>query len=41
METYVCDQDEFLDQFDPNDYKKFLFDFEHVEIQEINSETFR
>tara|TARA_B100000674_G_scaffold256318_2_gene211329 strand:+ start:692 stop:928 length:237 start_codon:yes stop_codon:yes gene_type:complete len=41
METYVCDQDDFLDQFNPDKYKKFSFDFEHVEIEEINGELFR
>ena len=41
METYVCDQDDYLDQFNPDKYKKFSFDFEHVEIEEINGELFR
>jgi len=38
---YVCNQDDFLDQFDPNNYAKFSFDFEHVEVHEINGEPFR
>ena len=41
MEMYVCDEDEFLDQFDPDNYEKFSFDFEHVDIYEINGEPFR
>ena len=41
MEMYVCNQDDFLDQFDPNNYAKFSFDFEHVEVHEINGEPFR
>ena len=41
MEMFVCGQDEFLDQFDPEGYEKFSFDFEYVEIDEINGETFR
>ena len=41
MEMYVCNQDDFLDQFDPNNYTKFSFDFEHVEVHEINGEPFR
>ena len=41
MESYVCDQDEFLDQFDPDGYEKFSFDFEYVEIDKINGEPFR
>ena len=41
MENFVCDQDDFLDQFDPDNYKKFSFDREHVDISQLVGETFR
>ena len=41
MEMYVYDQGDFFDQFDPDNYEKLSFDFEHVEVYEINGEPFR
>ena len=41
MENFVCDQDEFLDQFDPDNYRKFSFDSECVDLSQLVGETFR
>ncbi len=41
METFVCEHDDFLVQFNSQDYKKFSYDYDLVELSEITCELVR
>ena len=41
METFVCDQDDFLVQFNSQKYNKFSYDYDLVELSQLTNELVR